>query len=61
MSRPTVYGERKTTAIRLPVELHQRLVEAAAEREVAVNRLVIVAIEDMLERLIPVDELRLTR
>lgn len=52
---------RTTTAIRLKPELHARLAEAAAERDVSLNWLVNRAVEDFLPRLIPVDELRLTR
>jgi predicted HicB family RNase H-like nuclease len=61
VSRPRVHGERITTAIRLTPELHAQLLEAASERDLAVNYLVVKAIEDYLPRLIPVDELKLTR
>jgi predicted transcriptional regulator len=53
--------DRVTTAIRLPAELHDRLREAADERDLSINYLVVKAVEEFLERLIPADELRLTR
>ncbi len=52
---------RVTTAVRLPADLHARLQEAADERDLSVNFLVIKAIEDFLDHLIPANELRLTR
>lgn len=59
--RPRVYGERVHTVIRIPTQLHARLREAADDRDVSVNWLVLRALEDFLDRLIPADELRLTR
>lgn len=53
MSRPKVHGDRVTTQIRLPVDLHDRLQQAAEERDVSVNFLVVKALEDYLARLIP--------
>ena len=53
--------QRLTTAIRLPEDLHRRLREAADERDLSINYLVVKAVEEFLENLIPVDELRLTR
>jgi predicted HicB family RNase H-like nuclease len=62
MARPKVYnGKRVTTAVRVPEGLHGRLAEAAAEREISVNFLVVKAVEDYLDRLIPADQLKLTR
>lgn len=62
MGRPREYNENTiSTAIRLPISLHTRLTEAAAERQLTMNRLARYAIEDYLERLIPVTELKLTR
>lgn len=62
MARPRIhYEERVTTAIRLAPDLHRRLTVAARERDLAVNHLVTRAIEEFLERLIPAEELRLTR
>lgn len=52
---------RTSTAIRLPDDIHDLLVAAAHERMVSANWLVIKALEDFLPRLIPADELRLTR
>lgn len=39
MSRPTTYGARVTTALRLPTELHAAVLQAAAERDISVNDL----------------------
>jgi predicted HicB family RNase H-like nuclease len=50
-----------TTAIRLEREVHERLRAAAAERQVSVNLLVEKAVADYLARLVPVEELQLTR
>ncbi len=59
--RPREYDDRVSTSIRLPVDLHQRLSVAAEERELSVNYLVNKAIADFLDRLIPADEIMLTR
>ncbi|MDP8930870.1 MAG: toxin-antitoxin system HicB family antitoxin [Actinomycetota bacterium] len=57
MARPRVYDERRvTTAIRIPASLHDRLRDAASQRDVSVNYLVIKALDDFLERLVPADE-----
>ena len=62
MARPKIHKEKRvTTAIRVPERLHEQLVQAAQERDLSVNYLVVRAIEDFLERLIPAEELRLTR
>jgi predicted HicB family RNase H-like nuclease len=45
----------------LPTELHDRLRCAADERHVSVNFLIVKALEDYLDRLIPIDEVELTR
>lgn len=52
---------RMTTAIRFPEAVHERLRLAAEERDFSVNFMVVKAVEDFLDRLIPADELRLTR
>ena len=52
---------RTTTAIRFPEELHERLKQAAEERDLSINFLVVKAVEDFLDRLLPVEEFRLTR
>ena len=62
MARPKIYKDKRvTTAVRVPEKLHGRLTEAAAEREISVNYLVVRAVEDYLDRLIPADQLKLTR
>lgn len=50
-----------TTALRVPKALHERLKNAAEERQVALNLLAVKALEDYLDRLIPVEDLQLTR
>lgn len=52
---------RMTTAIRFPEELHDQLKTAAEDRDLSINFLVVKAVEEFLERLLPVDEFRLTR
>jgi predicted transcriptional regulator len=62
MARPKVHHEdRVTTAVRIPESLHGRLREAADERELSANYLIVRAIEDYLDRLIPADEFKLVR
>lgn len=62
MARPKIYEEtRVTTAIRIPESLHEKLTEAAKERELSVNYMVVRAVEEFIERLIPADELQLTQ
>jgi predicted HicB family RNase H-like nuclease len=62
MARPKTYTEdRVTTAVRLPETIHQELQQAAADRDLSVNYLVTRAVAEFLGKLIPADELRLTR
>lgn len=58
MPRPKT---RTTTAIRFPEEVHEQLKAAADERGLSINFMVVKAVEEMLENLLPADELRLTR
>jgi predicted HicB family RNase H-like nuclease len=52
MGRPRKYEEgRIATAVRLPVSVHRRLQEAAADRDVSANLLVTRAVCEYLERL----------
>lgn len=53
--------DRTATAIRFPEDLHERLRAAAEERSFSINFMVVKAVEDFLDRLIPANELRLTR
>ncbi len=53
--------QRTATAIRFPDELHDQLVRAADERDLSINYLVVKAVADFLPRLIPAEELTLTR
>lgn len=52
---------RRTTGIRIPEDLHERLKEAAAERDLSINYMVVKAVEEFLDNLIPAGELKLTR
>ena len=52
MSRPRVYEEpRIATAVRLPESIHGRLHQAAIERDVSANLLVIRAVGSYLDAL----------
>jgi predicted HicB family RNase H-like nuclease len=55
--------DRRTVRVivRMPDEVHRRLEAAAAERYVSVDWLATKANEEVLDRLIPVDEIRLIR
>ncbi len=63
MARTATKGNsnRSATAIRFPEELHERLREAAEERDHSINFMVVKAVEEFLDRLIPAKELKLTR
>lgn len=62
MARPKVHHEERiTTAFRVPKDLHARLHEAAADRDLSANYLAVKALEEFLDNLVPADELRLTR
>ena len=52
---------RSATAIRFPKDLHERLREAAEERDHSINYLVVKAVEHFLDKLIPPDEIKLIR
>ncbi len=52
---------RTATAIRFPEDLHERLRQAAEGYGLPLNFLVVKATEEFLERMIPPNELRLTR
>jgi len=49
-----------TTAIRFPEELHERLRVAGEERSLSINFLVVKAVEEFLDHLIPASEFKLT-
>lgn len=58
MARPRMYEEeRVTTAVRLPASLHKRLQEAADDRDVSVNFLVVRALARYVDDLSPVDQI----
>ena len=52
---------RTTTAIRFPPELHEKLTQAAADRDLSINYIVVKAVEQFVERLLPVDEIKWTK
>lgn len=52
---------RVSVPIRMPVDLHAKLKQAAEERDVSANFLATRACEDFLKRLIPPDEIQWTR
>jgi len=56
MARPRLYDKRITTAVRLPEDIHERLRDAADERDVSVNYLITKAVDDYLDRLVPAEE-----
>lgn len=47
--------------VRLPALLHEQLRVAAEERDVSVTWLITKAVEDLLEHLLPAEEIRWTR
>jgi hypothetical protein len=52
MPRPRTYEEpRVVTAVRLPESIHRRLHDAATDRDVSANLLVIRAVSELLDRL----------
>ncbi len=61
MPRTREHDKRTSTAVRFPPELHQRLKAAADERDLSINYLVVRAVTDFLDRLIPADEWKLTK
>ena len=61
MGRPRRYADRHQLTIRLTHDLHDRLRDAADDRDLSVNWLVTRAIEDFLDRLIPAEDLSLVR
>ena len=61
MARPKVHHERRiTTAIRMPEQLHRRLSDEAEQRYLSVNFMVVKAVEEFVERLVPIDKLQIT-
>ncbi len=52
---------RTATAIRFPEELHERLRQAADSYGLPLNFVVVKAMEEFLDRMIPPSEFRLTR
>jgi predicted HicB family RNase H-like nuclease len=57
MARPKLYEEKRIpTAVRIPESLHRQLQEAAEEREISVNLLIVRAIKKHLEQLPPLEE-----
>jgi predicted HicB family RNase H-like nuclease len=61
MGRPRGHDSRISIGLRIEPELHEAVKAAAEERDVSVNWLINKAIEDLLSRLLPVEEIRWTR
>ncbi len=58
MARPREYEEdRITKAVRLPPQLDTRLKAVARERGIAVNTIIVAAVENYLDRLVPLEDL----
>ena len=55
--RPQEFGERITKAVRLDPDLNRRLKEEARRRNVSANLLINAAVEDYLQRLVPVEDI----
>jgi hypothetical protein len=55
--RPVEFGQRVTKAVRLEPELDQRLRVEAHERNVSANLLINRAVEEYLDRLVPLEVL----
>ena len=55
--RPAEFGDRITKAVRLEPDLNRRLKEEARARGISVNLLINAALEDYLNRLVPVEQL----
>lgn len=52
MARPRKFGDRVTTAVRVPVDLHDRLVAVADDRDTSINNLIVKAADYYLEHVI---------
>lgn len=61
MGRPKKFPKRISTAVRIKEELHDRLLVAAEERDLPMNWLINKAIEEYLDRLLPLNEIKWTR
>jgi predicted transcriptional regulator len=61
MGKPKEHPERASFTIRIPKELHDRFLEACRERDLSMSWMGTKAIEQFLDRLIPVDEIKWTR
>jgi len=53
--------EHTATAIRFPPDLHDRLRVAADEHDLSVNWMVVKAVQEFLDLLVPPEEVRFTR
>lgn len=54
--RPQEFGDRITKAVRLEPALNQRLKDEARRRNVSANLLINAAVEDYLNRLVPLED-----
>lgn len=60
-NRPERKPRRTATAIRLDPDLHEWITQAAIERDLSINWLINLAVRELQDRLIPVDEIKWTR
>jgi len=54
-------SDRKSLQIRVPVELHERVRQAAAERDLSMNYLYVRACQWFVDRLIPASDIQWTQ
>ena len=57
----TQMRDRAQHTMRVGKDTYQQLLRAAEERGVSANKLISMALQDFLDRLIPIDEVKLTR
>ena len=57
----TQMRDRAQHTMRVDKDTYQQLLRAAEERGVSANKLISMALQDFLDRLIPIDEVKLIR
>ena len=57
----TQMRDRAQHTMRVDKDTYQQLLRAAEERGVSANKLITMALQDFLDRLIPIEETKLTR
>lgn len=62
MARPKTSNDKRiTTAVRIPQPLHERLTSEADTRDISVNLLIVKAVENYLDNLVPMEQVTATR